>query len=331
MKKNLMKNNLFTYATSELSQDAFICWLMSFAHEEYLSVDPHLTDCARELLAIMIGSEEEFVITKISRQYKNIDVLLDVSHKYRIIVEDKTFTSQHGGQIKKYKEELEAESDNYKIICVYYKIMEQAFPEKDVVNITRQDLLELFGKYKEKTKNHIFQDYYEYLRAIDCQVKRYATDPIEKWTDGNDHAYKGFFSHLIQDGVIDIRRTYDWSYVANPSGGFRALWWYFLSNDELNGCNLLKEYVEDLYLQIEDQVIAVKLSGKRERSTQVRWSLFDYIKGKVPGFQKKTFRPGNSMTVGYVEYNETDYREKIAMMQGMMESIVRREYWFNPE
>ena len=26
-----MKNNLFNYATSELSQDAFICWLCSFA------------------------------------------------------------------------------------------------------------------------------------------------------------------------------------------------------------------------------------------------------------------------------------------------------------
>lgn len=32
--KNELKNNLFEYATSELSQDAFICWLASYAHEE---------------------------------------------------------------------------------------------------------------------------------------------------------------------------------------------------------------------------------------------------------------------------------------------------------
>lgn len=32
--KNELKNNLFEYATSELSQDAFICWLASYAHDE---------------------------------------------------------------------------------------------------------------------------------------------------------------------------------------------------------------------------------------------------------------------------------------------------------
>ena len=29
-----LKNNLFNYATSELSQDAFLCWLASYALEE---------------------------------------------------------------------------------------------------------------------------------------------------------------------------------------------------------------------------------------------------------------------------------------------------------
>ena len=33
-----MKNNLFSYATSELSQDAFICWLCSFALPEDVAV-----------------------------------------------------------------------------------------------------------------------------------------------------------------------------------------------------------------------------------------------------------------------------------------------------
>ena len=29
-----LKNNLFNYATSELSQDAFLCWLASYALED---------------------------------------------------------------------------------------------------------------------------------------------------------------------------------------------------------------------------------------------------------------------------------------------------------
>jgi hypothetical protein len=38
--------NLFSYATSELSQDAFICWLLSWASLEYKDVDGQLHQCA---------------------------------------------------------------------------------------------------------------------------------------------------------------------------------------------------------------------------------------------------------------------------------------------
>ena len=50
--KMLSKNNLFAYATSELSQDAFIAWLMSFAMKEFEGKDVLLTKCAREVIKI---------------------------------------------------------------------------------------------------------------------------------------------------------------------------------------------------------------------------------------------------------------------------------------
>lgn len=42
MHNELSSNNLFGYATNELSQDAFICWLLSFAMEENWNIDPQL-------------------------------------------------------------------------------------------------------------------------------------------------------------------------------------------------------------------------------------------------------------------------------------------------
>ena len=42
-----LKNNLFTYATKELSQDAFLCWLASYALED-AEPDDALRSCARE-------------------------------------------------------------------------------------------------------------------------------------------------------------------------------------------------------------------------------------------------------------------------------------------
>ncbi len=40
----MKRNNLFQFATSELSQDAFICWLMNFAGENYQHADLILSE-----------------------------------------------------------------------------------------------------------------------------------------------------------------------------------------------------------------------------------------------------------------------------------------------
>lgn len=324
----MKRNNLFKYATKELSQDAFICWLVNFAHENHNTEDLILRECAKEFLKKIVITDEELVVTKVLKQYKKIDVLLEVNNKYNIIIEDKTFTGQHGNQIERYKKILEQGEGRENIICVYYKIIEQPHEEDTDISITRSDLIELFSKYAYKTDNSIFNDYYEYLCYIDESVQRFKTEPIENWIVENDHAYKGFFTYLIKEKVIHLDRKYGWSYVANPSGGIRALWWYFLKPEELSACNLSSKGINNLYLQIEDNILTVKMSGNGEHTSAVRWSLYHFIKGRVPDFNKKTFRNGKSMTVGFIEYNEDNYRKKITLMEDVMESIARGECRF---
>ena len=48
--KMIEKPNLFSFATTELSQDAFIAWLLAWADTQYASADPQLHACARELI-----------------------------------------------------------------------------------------------------------------------------------------------------------------------------------------------------------------------------------------------------------------------------------------
>ena len=50
------KPNLFEYATSELSQDAFICWLLAWI--EYPQ-EPHLYQCAKDLIKLFVPLEME--------------------------------------------------------------------------------------------------------------------------------------------------------------------------------------------------------------------------------------------------------------------------------
>lgn len=94
-----LQNNLFSYATKELSQDAFICWLCSYALEDAEKSDEQLILCAKKMVyEFMKRGIEEAVeydkihLLKIEKQVKNIDVLLTVKYMgeiYKIIVEDK--------------------------------------------------------------------------------------------------------------------------------------------------------------------------------------------------------------------------------------------------
>lgn len=72
-----LKNNLFTYATKELSQDAFLCWLASYALED-AEPDDALHSCAREMLELFVPELKgrPFTLKDVGRQAGHIDVLL---------------------------------------------------------------------------------------------------------------------------------------------------------------------------------------------------------------------------------------------------------------
>ena len=332
-----MKNNLFDFATSELSQDAFICWLLNFAHEKHLNEDIVLTECAKEILSKILPDEPNLVITAdIERQYKNIDILIEVNKKHNVIIEDKTFSNVHDDQINEYEKTLKAEG-RQNIKCVYYKIVEQAHDEKNAINIKRNDLIDIFSKYKDKTENTILKEYYEYLLAIDADVNSFKNEPITVWREKYNHVYKGFFNHLVQDNIIQtkedsiINGNYNWKYISNPSGGFWGLWWYGIKSECLDSCNLFEKYIDELYLEIEDNQIVIKMTGDSQEAQDVRWSLYEFCNKNVEEFKKKTFRKGKHMTVGYVEFDEKNYREKIKTMENLMRSIVGGQYKFETE
>ncbi len=332
----MAKNNLFDFATSELSQDAFICWLLNFANKEHLNEDIYLTECAKKLLQKMVPEETEHIVTDIKKQYNNIDVLVEVNDKYSIIIEDKTFSNVHDDQINEYEKKLKSEG-RQNIKCVYYKIVEQAHDEKMAINIKRNDLLDTFSEYIDKTNNVIFRNYFDYLLAIDEDVNGYKNTPINFWREKYNHAYKGFFAHLVQDNIIQIKEDdvvngkYNWGYVANPNGGIWYLWWFSIKSECLDSCNLFEKYIDELYLEIEDNQIVIKMTGDSQEAQDVRWSLYEFCNKNVEEFKKKTFRKGKHMTVGYVEFDEKNYREKIKTMENLMRSIVGGQYKFETE
>ena len=97
-----MKNNLFSFATSELSQDAFICWCLNWINYPNENLYPMAKDIFSNLLKEEKDLENEEI--EIKRQVKKIDVLVLLKKsKKAYIIEDKTYTSEHSDQINKYK------------------------------------------------------------------------------------------------------------------------------------------------------------------------------------------------------------------------------------
>jgi len=395
------RNNIFNFATSELSQDAFICWLCNWVNfdDNSLSEDEKkLKSLATEFIEKMLGEKLEDRKVNIKRQYQKIDVLLEIQNKTEfitkgnninpivdmyVIIEDKVGIGLHSNQIERYRELISEknEKDNgsrAKIKVVYYKIYDEDNTERlkeNGVNIIlgRENILELLKEYKDKINNSIFENYHNYLSNIETDVNSYEKKNLEDW---NSNCYIGFFKELkneknLLEHAIGRQKDCSWGYVNNSSGGFMGMWWFPLSEEKIN--KLTETSDEDIYLQIEQynqkNIIAIKYSVPKKNknnkelskedfekkvtiASEKRKELFSKLKNKLENeskdilkcenkpenikkfenilknekFQKKYFRAGQYMTVGYLEFeNIDDCKDKIKILQYALNLLLTNE------
>ena len=242
-----MNNNLFRYATSELSQDAFICWLLSYAIKDCIK-DKTLSDCAKDFLHLIIPELEKeniYLSEPPCRQYKSIDVLITVNDKYKIIIEDNTYTSDHDNQLLRYKETVTRDFPEHRVICIYYKTGFQS----DLSNVRnagyiifdRKKILTVLSKYVDKSSNDIFKAYYEYINDLEQRVQKFRTLPIKEWSW---EQINGFYEYC-QQNPIDSDLKFDYGYVPNKTGGFDGMWIWKPIYLDIDG------FICEVYLQCE--------------------------------------------------------------------------------
>ena len=396
------RNNIFNFATSELSQDAFICWLcnwVNFDDNDLSEDEKKLKVLATDFIEKMSGEKLGDRKVNIKRQYQKIDVLLEIQNKTEfitkedkkdkkipvvdmyVIIEDKVGTGLHSNQIERYTKLISEknEKDNgsrAKIKIVYYKIYDEDNIERlkeNGVNVIlgRENILELLKEYKDKINNSIFENYHNYLSNIETDVNSYEKKNLEDW---NSNCYIGFFKELkneknLLEHAIGRQKDCSWGYVNNSSGGFMGMWWFPLSEEKIN--KLTETSDEDIYLQIEQynqkNIIAIKYSVPKKNknnkelskedfekkvtiASEKRKELFSKLKNKLENeskdilkcenkpenikkfenilknekFQKKYFRAGQYMTVGYLEFeNIDDCKDKIKILQYALNLLLK--------
>jgi hypothetical protein len=304
-----MRPNIFDIATKELSQDAFITWLLQFADDKYQSVNPLLNKCGKTFVTQLIQKQilnfnETISKVEAGRQWENIDVWAEVNDKYLIIIEDKTYTGQRDGQLAKYKSTAEkwCINNNYeKPICIYLKTGNESqnslsqIQQQGYSIFSRVDFINLLTQFKE-TSNNIFTDFYERLTRIEKSNNEFENKLIKDW-NGND--WQGFFQFLEKQIPI-----INWNYVNNPNGGF----WNAVLNWDYWG-----DY--PAYLQLEEGKLCFKVSTVPEEVElpedmtrgEVRNQFHDLIMTKANEFGLNSIRrpdrfgSGNYMTVAVVD------------------------------
>ncbi len=279
----LPSTRLFSYATSELSQDAFICWLLACADPRIETTDPALRACGVTLI------EAFFVLHKITcpeietitvrKQDNRIDVLCIINQTYAILIEDKTNADASSGQLQRHLETVERHEEIYRddVLPIHCKTGNASLgsywrvEEAGYAIFLRQDLLEVLDTYSGD--NAILLDYRGQLQAIEGAFNSYATTKLDTW---GLHAWEGFYTKLEQE----IEGGY-W-FTPNGRGGVVVFGWggHFFGDDDL--CIQLEQQLTDLE---NTHPLSFKLHVTEEsRRVEQRLKWWEALERKAPEF-----------------------------------------------
>jgi len=311
-----MKPNIFEIATTELTQDGFITWLLRWADPDNKKHDEKLNACAVGFVKFLINENLEITSVEAGRQKDSIDIWAKINDKYLIIIEDKTYTSEHSNQLERYKKTAMNwyKEKELKMVYIYLKTVTESkssienIKSKGFKYISRSDLIDFFKNYTNIT-NNIYIDFIEKITNLEIAEKAFETEKIQDW-DRYWNCWIGFYSYLdsMLNGFVG------WDYVPNPAGGFLGIWWHFLD---------WKKYT--VYLQIEQGDLCFKIGNvKEENRKEARDEWYNILIAKAKESNREEIRKpdrfgsGEWMTVARVERkdwlgsdNETIDKEKV--------------------
>ncbi len=250
----MIKPNIFRWATSELTQDAFICWLIEWAKPKYKN--ELLNKIALKFLSQIaeLGTIDILSI-EIRKQYRNVDVLVVINGSIGILIEDKVHSKNHSDQLSRYSESLKAEFQDNDLHLVYLKTGDQSnysvVESKGYKTFQRYQFIELLQEGKKiGVTNEIFISFLQHLQCIDDSVQSFRILPVDQW---HWDSWRGFYMELqkrLGEG--------EWDYIPQKNGGFLGFWWNW---NYMNYNNTGFDY----YLQLEHGKFCFKITPDNTR------------------------------------------------------------------
>jgi hypothetical protein len=304
--------NLFDFATKELHQDAFIAWLISWANPKNKYFNEKLHECAVDFVKKLVNNKDAELDNvheiKVKRQYKNIDVFVEINNDIVLVIEDKTNSSRHGNQLENYQNIIKKEFPNHRNIFIYLKTGDETNHELEKIqNIgykvyDRKNYISFFNDHIVDVNNDVVKYFYERLKKLENNVNQWEGKKVDEW---NNNDFIGFFQ-FIEKNEDDKKILKNWSYVPQKDGGF----W--------NAVLLTNKLEIPVYLQVECRKNNIKISYKANTSSNttsaeksnLRNSLYRKLIENKEYLELSLNRPkrfGNGKTMTLLETKNSDW------------------------
>lgn len=289
--------NLFNFATSELSQDAFIAWLAEWASPEFAQVDPGMHEQGRRFLEALVGPVgvqrglDGHVCVVMQRG--RIDVCIEVGDHTLVAIEDKT-----AGQLRHRQDErveaaankdVNAAGEPWKhIYLVYCKTGSDAVNEgPDKLRWRRFRRSDFLDVLDPNHANALVREFREHLERMDDEIACFIETPIDQWNSG--YSYDGFFT-LLETKLTEQGEACFGNQYSSVGRSYKSLRWHrqrYLKSDR------------EVFLEVDGHGLHVRmLCGERpvlepERDAmfeqfrqcfeEVEWLIAKPIRGFNPG------------------------------------------------
>jgi len=347
---NMISQNIFDYATSELSQDAFISLLVAWFDSE----KEELRDISKSFISSLYNEyyKKKLIFNKndsikIYQQYHKIDIyfeLISNGQKIPFIIEDKTWTEPHSNQLLKYVDKVSTTTiAKEKIIKIFFKtghITEKDEAETLEAGYVIIDIGWIYNFLAQyEIENSIFNDYKEYLKKnfyeklyINNQKKQ-----LKNWTTNATH--NGYVQYAIIKAIKDELKDNILFCHTNlikftRNGRQWDTWWAFYNNGFSLFVKIKK--IGKLHRIRLIKYSQTKIPSESKQKNLERFSLFinDFLDSRENKNIQKTKKPrgqAREIEIAFLELNnelllKDVVKEFSNFMQFFLEKLTENEY-----
>ena len=295
-----------------------ICWLSDWANKKYADVDPELHKTGQEFIRALFSKHdhsgpEEILKVEPRQQVSSIDVLVEVNDEYVILIEDKTETTEHGGQLSEYHGKVLENSNEVvpnvnvtkeKFFPIFLKTgnmskVDEKYIEEEPLDpsyrvFNRQDFIKVVSSFKGESE--ILKDFICHLEGREADFQSWKNTKPDDWkpNDWSPEAWQGFYRNL----ECSLDEVFWWGHANNKSGGFMGLAWP--DSETIDGVSI--------YLQIEEGQVVFKIAVEEDSDRSAKRTLWHTRvlelageKGMKNVVKPKRFGTGKHMTVAVFE------------------------------